>query len=196
MRILITTLLMSLLLSGCGFGSSSKAVATSTPGSTSAPNATAIPSVAPTLISPRSATPHTSVATAQTSSSSTTSDPVKRAEDAIRFKGYKAVSGSIAKTPDGYGKTLYALLGICEGSADGHCQKVFFFLNDQYLETDTKSPSNEIKSEMAAGTGNIDVTYANYKNNDPLCCPSGQPVTILYHWNGTRLIPSGRPPGH
>jgi LppP/LprE lipoprotein len=68
--------------------------------------------------------------------------------------------------------------------------------NDQYLGTDTTSPSNEIKSEMAAGTGNIDVTCANYKNNDPLCCPSGQPVTIRYHWNGTRLIPSGRPPGH
>jgi LppP/LprE lipoprotein len=121
---------------------------------------------------------------------------VKLAEITIRAKGYKAVPSSIAKTPGGVGKTLYAVLGICEGSADGHCQKVFFFLDDRYLGTDTKSPSNEIKSEVAVGTGSIDVTYANYKTDDPLCCPSGQPVTIRYKWNGTRLSASGIPPGH
>lgn len=114
----------------------------------------------------------------------------------MNHRGYKAISSSIAKTPDGLGKTLYAILGICTGSADGHCQKIFFFLDNQYLGTDTKSPSNEIRSDVAAGTGNIDITYANYKPSDPLCCPTGQPVTIRYHWNGIRLIPSGTPPGH
>lgn len=73
---------------------------------------------------------------------------------------------------------------------------MFFFLNTRYLGTDTSSPSAGIGDFRAAGTGSIAVTYPNYAKSDPLCCPSGQPVTITYHWNGTSLVPSGTPPGH
>lgn len=101
-----------------------------------------------------------------------------------------------AQTPDGFGHTLYAWHGTCQGSADGYCQKMFFFIDARYLGTDTSAESTSIADYQTGGTGTITVTYANYGKNDPLCCPSRQPVTISFRWNGTKLIPSGTPPGH
>ena len=39
------------------------------------------------------------------------------------------------------------------------------------------------------------VAHAGYLPNDLDCCPSRAPVTVLYRWDGSRLIPSGTPPG-
>ena len=94
------------------------------------------------------------------------------------------------------GAPLYVYRSVCTGSADGHCQKVFFFDGTRYLGTDTLNDSAAINSVSNAGAQTIAVTYANYAPNDPLCCPSGKPVTITYYWNGTKLTPSGTPPGH
>jgi hypothetical protein len=98
--------------------------------------------------------------------------------------------------PDGFGSTLYAWPAVCTGSADGYCQKVFFFIDSRYLGTDTARASNAITNVQASGTGSIAVTYPSYAPQDPLCCPSGKPVTITYHWTGSKLVPSGTPPGH
>lgn len=113
----------------------------------------------------------------------------------IRAQGYTP-RGHGASTPDGSGGTLYAWPGVCTGSADGYCQKVFFFINGRYLGTDTSKASNAITDVRAAGPQTIAVTYPSYAPQDPLCCPSGTPVTITYRWTGSRLVPSGTPPGH
>jgi hypothetical protein len=101
-----------------------------------------------------------------------------------------------AATDDGFGHTLYAWRGVCVGSADGYCQKVFFFIGTTYLGTDTFADSTRILAVTSGGVGTINVTYANYQPRDARCCPSGSPVTITYHWDGTHLTPSGTPPGH
>jgi hypothetical protein len=146
---------------------------------------TATPSVAPT----RSTPPRPAPTTAATSP-----DPTAVDLATIRAHGYTPGHG--ASTPDGFGGTLYAWPAVCTGSADGYCQKVFFFIGSRYLGTDTARNSNAITGVRAAGPATIAVTYPSYAPQDPLCCPSGTPVTITYHWNGSRLIPSGTPPGH
>jgi hypothetical protein len=133
---------------------------------------------------------------ARRGTSSPAADPLVSDPAIIRAKGYTPDAGRRVETPDGFGNTLYAWIAICTGSADGHCQNVFFFIGTRYLGTDTSVPSSQINAIAAFGPQTVDVTYANYRRGDPLCCPSGPPVTIRYRWTGTRLIPSGTPPGH
>ena len=116
----------------------------------------------------------------------------------IASHGYtsKTQIPEFAFTPNGSGGTLYAWAGICANSGDGYCAKTFFFNGKTFLGTDTSGNSLAINSVESAGPKVIDVTYANYKPNDPNCCPSGIPVTISYTWNGSSMTASGTPPGH
>lgn len=123
-----------------------------------------------------------------------TTDPAAADAAQVRRRGFDPAP-HIVQAPDGSGGTLYAIHGTCAGSADGYCQQMFFFLGTRYLGTDTPSASTAIAGYRAAGSGAIAVTYPTYANSDPLCCPSGTPVTITYRWNGKRLVPSGTPPG-
>jgi hypothetical protein len=111
----------------------------------------------------------------------------------IRAHGYDPVTWTQhthdgpVHTPDGFGHTLYAWVAICHSSGDGYCQKVFFFIDTRFVGTDTSKPSPQILRLAARGTGVIAVTYAYYRKNDPLCCPTGHPFTITFHWTGQRL---------
>ena len=190
-----------------GSGTNAAAPATATPKPTSAP--TAAPTVVPTAVPTAEPTQPPPTATSAPAPSPTTAPAPTRpaptvapAADAltldpqvIKSKGYTPGEG-YAETNDGTGGTLYAWKAVCTGSADGYCQKVFFFDGTRYLGTDTLNSSTQIMSVDASGPATIGVTYANYLPNDPYCCPSGDPVTILYHWTGGRLVPSGTPPGH
>ncbi len=113
----------------------------------------------------------------------------------ITQQGYQA-EGKPAFAPEAKGQWLFAWLGQCEGSRDGHCLKIFFFSNTVFLGTDTWFPSQGIVKYYADGHGTIAVTYANYAPDDPVCCPSLSPVTITYHWTGSQMVPSGTPPDH
>jgi hypothetical protein len=104
----------------------------------------------------------------------------------VRQKGYDP-SGAVVRTSDGFGHALYAFHGTCHGSADGYCQIMLFFDGSRYAGTDTANASTSILSYRAAGTGSFAVTYPTYKRSDPLCCPSGRPVTVVYHFDGRRL---------
>ena len=160
-----------------GPGPAPTPVPTATPTATPAPTATPTPTPVPTL-NP-AAVESADVAT-------------------IRSHGYVATTKipEFAFTPDGSGGTLYGWAAICANTGDGYCAKVFFFHGKTLLGSDTAANSLAINSVESAGTGVIDVTYANYKPNDPNCCPSGVPVTISYTWNGTSMTASGTPPGH
>jgi hypothetical protein len=163
---------------------------------THAPRPTKVPKPTSTTAAPTAAP--TSVPTAAPTSVPPTNppvDPLAADEGTIKAKGYTPAGGH-AETQNGSGGTLYAWIGTCTGSADGHCQKVFFFNGTTYLGTDTSADSAGIMSVDTRAPEVFAVTYANYKPNDPLCCPTGTPVTITYRWTGSRLIPSGTPPGH
>ncbi len=164
-----------------------------TPTVPSTATATSRPTVTITVVR-ITATPSAAPTQPAATPAPTSSDPTTADLETIRAHGYTPGHG--VSTPDGFGGTLYAWPGVCTGSADGYCQKVFFFIGARYLGTDTARNSNAITGVRAAGPQNIDVTYPSYAPQDPLCCPSGKPVTITYHWNGTRLVPSGTPPGH
>jgi hypothetical protein len=106
----------------------------------------------------------------------------------VRRKGYEPAT-RVAQTADGFGGTLYAFHGTCQGSADGYCQIMLFFDGTRFVGTDTTNPSTAITGYEAAGAGRIAVTYAHYAKTDPLCCPSLAPVTVTYQWNGSRIKP-------
>lgn len=180
-----------LIVAGCGNNSASSPTATPVHATPTVQVLTPNPppiTATPTVGSFTTAVPSTTPAVS--GGNPLTADPA-----IVRSRGYTPSPHNV-QTPDGFGHTLYAWHGTCAGSADGYCQMMFFFIDTRFLGTDTKDPSTAIAEYRAAGTGTIAVTYASYGPQDPLCCPSGKPVTITYHWNGSRLIPSGIPPGH
>jgi hypothetical protein len=68
-------------------------------------------------------------------------------------------------------------------------QMVFFFLSDQYLGTDTASPSlAPVQLVGSPGQDQIDVSYTD--------ASGGSPVTITYTWTNGALNASDTPPGH
>ncbi len=154
------------------------------------PTATAQASAATATAPPATARP------SATPVRSPTPKPTPRPPAAVVAGEGFTPQGDGVSVDDGSGGQLLAIKALCAGSADGHCQKVFFFVRGEYLGTDTAKTSLGIINVAAAGTAKINVTYANYAPSDPFCCPSLPPVTISYSWDGSTLTPSGVPPGH
>jgi hypothetical protein len=92
------------------------------------------------------------------------------------------------------GRFLIAQHGICTGSADGKCQAVFFYLNDEYLGRDAPDPYWGISLPVATDHATIALEYANYLPDDPLCCPTGEPIVVEFWWDGTTLASDAEPP--
>jgi hypothetical protein len=114
----------------------------------------------------------------------------------MESRGYRPDGDIVQVRASVIGGTLTMQKGVCADSADGYCQIVFIFLDDRFLGTDTARPSRSIGEIRPAGTGRFTITYDNYAESDPNCCPSLRPVTITYAWDGVRLQPNGTPPGH
>src|SRR5947209_545110 len=112
---------MCITLAGCSSPSSGAATAT--------PTATSVP---PTTLPLPTATaiPNPAVIPATPALSATTwvADPLNHDPTVVRVQGYMPLPHFV-QTPDGFGHTLYAWHGICQGSADGYCQKMFFFID-------------------------------------------------------------------
>ncbi|MCL6632298.1 MAG: LppP/LprE family lipoprotein, partial [Alicyclobacillus herbarius] len=56
--------------------------------------------------------------------------------------------------------------------------------------TDTSAPHSRVVDISPAGTGSIRVAYAHYEKGDPMCCPSGAPYVVTFHWNGAHMVAS------
>lgn len=83
--------------------------------------------------------------------------------------------------------TLQVIVGMASGSADGYTQQAFFFVEGDYIGTDTLEPSATIGLAWQDDT-TVALTYALYDPDDPMCCPTGE-ATVRYRWNGSKLEP-------
>ena len=115
------------------------------------------------------------------------SSSIKNQADAIeriKREGYSA----FIPPPFSDEGPLRVFLGLKIGTADGYNQRAFFFLNDDYLGTDTLNPSAGIRL-LVRTPDTVTLSYVLYRPNDGMCCPTGGSATVRYHWNGTRLVP-------
>jgi hypothetical protein len=86
-------------------------------------------------------------------------------------------------------QSLIAISGTQNESDGMNREWVFFFLDDDYLGTDTANPSlAPLQLVGSPGPGEIDVSYS-----DPT---GGPPATISYTWANGMLAASDTPPGH
>ncbi len=154
---------------------------------------TATPTATPTR--PPTPTPPPPTPTAPPAPGTPAPNPAAALAATMSRAGY-VPDGPIVVVPISTGGAMYVQKGICAGSATGRCQIVFIYLNERFLGTDTLNPSAAILEIRALGVDRFGVLYANYAPDDPGCCPSLPPVGIVYTWTGTRLVPSGVPPGH
>ncbi len=90
------------------------------------------------------------------------------------------------------GTPLDIVVSVCTGSADGHCQAVDVFSSGATRPIWHQQYVNVTK--LVAVPGGFAVTSARYGPQDPLCCPSGPPVTNTYRWSGHHFDRSGPSP--
>jgi hypothetical protein len=112
----------------------------------------------------------------------------------VSAMGYQVFGIQSTLGPDG--SVFIVLAAMKVPTADGYTQWAFMFNGTTYLGTDTAAPSPTLWLSGSPAPGQVNITYANYAHNDPLCCPSLPPQTITYTWNGSSVTPNGTPPGH
>jgi len=149
--------------------------------------ATSTPTASPTATATVTATP---TATATTDPDDYTA-AIEREIEARDFDP----TGAPAAVELGPGEFFIAHRAICVDSVDGACQSVFFFVNDRFVATDADNPWFGIADPEATAAGEILLSYVNYLPEDPLCCPSGEPIEITFTWDGSSLVSSAIPPG-
>lgn len=103
-------------------------------------------------------------------------------------------AGQPTTVSDGSGGHLTAAVGTIIPTTDGNGQLVFFWHNTHFVGWDATAQSMEIISLHAIGVGRFRVIYSNYAPNDPACCPSRLPVSVVYRWRGDRFAVDGTPP--
>lgn len=81
---------------------------------------------------------------------------------------------------------LNAFIGMCTGSADGHCYKAFFFYKGEYLGTDSFDSSIGIE-QVWRDDKTIALYYRLYRKDDPLCCSTAGAALVRFQWDGTKL---------
>ena len=64
---------------------------------------------------------------------------------------------------------LRVLVGVRTGSATGHAQRAFFFLEDDYLGTDASDESAAI-NVVDTSDDTVTLQYVLFEPDDPYCC--------------------------
>jgi hypothetical protein len=85
--------------------------------------------------------------------------------------------------------TLRVLIGRPKAASTGvRGRRAFFFVREQYLGTDSASPSLRLK---VAGQkrGQITLAYTRFAAGDKACCPSDGTVKVRFKLDGSRLTP-------
>lgn len=99
-----------------------------------------------------------------------------------------------AVTSDGHGGTFTAAIGLRDPTGDGKGMIVGFWHDTTFVGLAQNFEVLALSDVRAAGTGRFTASYVNYRDSDPLCCPSGKPalLPIDYHWNGKAFV-TGKP---
>lgn len=100
-------------------------------------------------------------------------------------------AGQLATVSDGSGGEFIAEVGTVLPSTDGDGQLVFFWHNRRFVGWDSPLDNMDVLDIHALHDGTFRVTYANYASNDPACCPSLIPISVVYRWNGHRFVAEG-----
>jgi photosystem II stability/assembly factor-like uncharacterized protein len=108
--------------------------------------------------------------------------------------------GNIVSVPDGAGGTLTAVPVVRWPTADAYGQLVLFWHDTTVIGSDrlTTLPAlgeESVTIAVAKATGGgIALTFARYRPNDPMAAPSLPPTTVVYRWQGGRLVASAPVP--
>ena len=187
------------LLAACGSGTKTVTVSS-------------VPPVSQTSTTPKPSSTSTTTSTATTPAPTTTSggtgttttrsapepafteheskaEGLGAASAAVRAQGYTPNNTSDYHAD----QALRVLVGTRTGSGDGYGQLAFFFVNGNYIGTDSKLPSATLR---VVGQGDTEVTlaYPLYRKSDPLSSPSGGTARVTFQLNNGKLVPLGKIP--
>ncbi len=81
---------------------------------------------------------------------------------------------------------LIVLIGTCTGSADGYCQRAFFFYNGKFVGTDSSDTSIGIGFKWST-ENTIALNYILYNKDDSLSSPTGGAATVRFEYDGNTL---------
>ncbi len=195
------------LLGGCGAGTKTVSVSAAAAPTTTAGGATTASTPARTTTTTTTHVPATTTGAGQEtggkSASTTRTAPAPAFTETGTQSGSAATGAQTAAaaavvTAHGYTptdvsdyhptQTLRVLVGTRTGSADGHAQRAFFFLDGRYLGTDSSQASASIHVVSQSDT-EVALAYALYRAHDPLCCPSGGQSVVHYQLNNGTLVP-------
>jgi LppP/LprE lipoprotein/zinc-ribbon domain len=99
--------------------------------------------------------------------------------------GYTLDSDGAQTTSSG----LSAFTATCTGSGDGSCRKVFFYDGANLVGVDTPAPDTSASIAWETTTSAA-ITYPQYNSGDPMCCPSGNSVTIVFSLSSAGVHPT------
>jgi hypothetical protein len=109
---------------------------------------------------------------------------------AVRDKGYEVVDASQVSTAN----RLNVIIGRSEG--DYSKMHAFFFGGNDYLGTDTISPSGHVDlswtlnaSFASPGSAVVALLYTLYRSEDDVCCPTAGGAIVRYALAGDRVQP-------
>lgn len=99
-------------------------------------------------------------------------------------------AGLTSATPDGHGGTFTAALGFRNPSGDGKGMIVGFWHDNAFVGLAQNFEVLAVSGIRRAGPGRFTISYLNYRDTDPLCCPTGTPaeLRIVYHWTGKAFV--------
>lgn len=100
-------------------------------------------------------------------------------------------AGQLMTSSDGSTGAFTAEVGTVLPSTDGDGQLVFFWHNSRFVGWDSTLDNMNVLQVQALGKASFRVTYANYAPDDPACCPSLIPVSVVYRWTGDRFRAQG-----
>jgi hypothetical protein len=188
------------LLAGCGSGTKTVTVSSAPPVAETTSTATQ-----PTTSTAPTATSTTPAPTSTSGGSPAPTSTHKAPEPAFTQSETKAegsgAAGAIVRergyTPNNSSdyhaaQALRVITATRTGSADGYQQQAFFFVNGNYIGTDSKQPSAGVKVVSQADT-EVTLAYSLYRPNAPLSSPSGT-AQVSFQLNNGKLVPLGKIP--
>ncbi len=114
---------------------------------------------------------------------------ISQAVDIIKKEGYEVFNTDTFNPNSDFS----VLIGIKKDSADGYTQKAFFFNKNNYLGTDSKTPSITI-NYLWNKDNIIALKYQLYNKDDALCCSTAGNATVRFQWNGVTFKPLDKIP--